>query len=98
MSDNFMPITINVLHDQALIEHFEEGIGRRVFILTPAFPFVFIGKIIDVIEDHVFIDVETTSISQLENRIWNIHIHQIQTFFIERDNGPSIPELKDEIY
>ncbi|MFC4403389.1 hypothetical protein [Gracilibacillus xinjiangensis] len=89
--------TDNILHDYALVEHFEDGIGRMVFIMTPSFPFIFIGKIVDVMYDHVIIDVETTSISQLENRIWNLHIHQIEAFYIERDNGPKIPELREDL-
>jgi hypothetical protein len=85
----------NTIHDEALMQHFKDGIGRKVFILTPSFPFVFIGKIIDMIDDNVVIDVETTTIAQLENRIWNVHIHQVEAFFIERDDGPKIPKLKD---
>jgi hypothetical protein len=85
----------NTIHDEALLQHFKDGIGRKAFILTPSFPFVFIGKIIDIIDDLAVIDVETTTIAQLENRIWNVHIDQIEAFFIERDDGPRIPKLKD---
>jgi hypothetical protein len=86
---------INVVHDAALIQHFINGIGRKVFLLTPSFPFMFIGRIIGVLDDILELDVETTHFSQLENRIWHIHIHSIETFYIERDDGPRIPELKD---
>jgi len=87
--------TINDIHDEALIQHFKDGVGRKVFVLIRSFPFVFIGKIIKVVEDHVLIDVETTIVSQLENREWYVHIHQIEVFFIERDDGPKIPQLRD---
>ncbi|MEH7238321.1 hypothetical protein [Bacillus sp. JJ1562] len=86
---------INVMRDQAIVDHFEDGIGQRVLILSPAFPFLFIGTILDVIDDLVEIDVETTQVAQLEDRIWHIHIHNIEVFFIEREDGPQIPELKD---
>ncbi|MFT4412453.1 hypothetical protein ACLM5H_01210 [Fredinandcohnia humi] len=54
-----------------------------------------IGTILDVIDDLVEIDVETTQVAQLENRVWHIHIHNIEVFFIEREDGPRIPELRD---
>ncbi|WP_017727767.1 hypothetical protein [Halalkalibacterium ligniniphilum] len=88
---------INDLHDEGLIQTFVEGIGKKVFILTPSFPFLFIGKIIDVIGDHLMLDVETSSIQQLENRKWHVHIHQIEAFYIETSDGPKIPELKDDL-
>lgn len=78
---------------QALVRHFEEFIGNRLFILIPQFPFMFIGTLLAVRNDQLIIDVERTHIEQLENRIWEIHIDTIHTFFIERDEGPTIPTL-----
>lgn len=88
-------IDINTIHDEAIIQHFEDGVGRKMFALIPNFPFMFIGTIQEVVDDHVLVDVETTSQAVLENRLWHIHIHSIEIFFIERDDGPRIPELKD---
>ncbi|RIU90173.1 hypothetical protein [Oceanobacillus picturae] len=88
--------TVNVLHDQALVEEFIEGIGKNIFILTPSFPYVFIGKLVDVIEDQAVVDVKVTSISELENRQWYIHIHQIEVFYIQQKGQPRIPELRDD--
>lgn len=89
--------SINAIHDEALIDHFIDGIGRKLLSLTSSFPFIFIGEIIDVVEDYVVVDVETTSIAELEERRWHIHIHDIEVFYIERDDGPRIPELKDDL-
>jgi hypothetical protein len=86
---------INLIHDAALIQHFVNGTGRKAILLTPSFPFLFIGRIVGVIDDILELDVETTHFSQLEGRIWHIHIHSIETFYIERDDGLKIPELKD---
>lgn len=86
---------INEVRNQAITEHFREGIGQRVFILFPNFPFMFIGIIQDVVDDLLELFVETTQIAQLENRIWHIHIHNIEVFFIEREGGPQIPQLVD---
>lgn len=89
--------SINDIHDEMLIKHFEAGLGKKVFILTSSFPFVFIGKIKEIIDDFAVVDVETTSISELEKRKWHIHIHDIEVFYIERSDGPPIPNLTDNM-
>lgn len=86
---------INVVHDQALIEEFINGIDKNVFIMTPSFPYIFIGKLVDVVEDHAVVDVKVTSISELEDRLWHVHIHQIEVFYIQRKGLPRIPQLKE---
>lgn len=87
--------SINDLHDEALIQEFVSHVGKRVLIITPSFPYIYIGKIEEVIEDHLVMDVNVTMIAELENRKWYIHIHQIETFYIEKEGKPAIPELKD---
>lgn len=86
---------LNVLHDEALLQEFKNSIGRNVLILTPSYPYVFIGKIIELVEDYAVVDVNVTTIAELENRKWHIHIDQIEAFFIERQGLPEIPDLKD---
>ncbi|MDQ0218907.1 hypothetical protein ELQ35_10475 [Peribacillus cavernae] len=93
--DNSNNIDVNAIHDMALLDHFIDGIGQKVIILSPSFPFLFIGTIVDVVEDLIELDVETTHFSQLEDRTWFIHIHNIEVFYIERPGEPQIPELKD---
>jgi hypothetical protein len=88
-------VPIDLIHNQAIIDHFIDGIGRRAFLLTPSYPFMFVGTIKDVVDDLLVLDVETTHYAQLENRLWHIHIHNIEVFFIERDGGPRIPDLSD---
>ena len=87
--------SINLIKDDALIEHFRANIGRRVFILTEAFPFMFIGQIKAVNDDMALLAVETTSIPSLEGKDWTLHIHSIEVFYIETGLGTKIPELKD---
>lgn len=93
--NNGTDVSFNDIHDEALIQHFIDGVGSKVFLLTPNFPFMFVGIIKNVIDDQVEIDVETTTQAVFENRVWQIHIHGIELFFIERDVGPQIPELRD---
>jgi hypothetical protein len=86
---------INTIRDEAIVNHFNENIGSKVFILTESFPFMFIGFIENVIEDMVVLDVLTTNVAELEGREWHVHIHSINVFYIESDIGVRIPDLKD---
>lgn len=85
----------NDIHDEALINEFEENIGKNIFIMTPSYPFVFIGKIVELVGDSVVVDVKIASIGELENRLWFIHVHNIEVFYIEQKGLPKIPQLED---
>jgi hypothetical protein len=87
--------SINDIHDEALVDAFRLAKGRRVFMLLQSYPFIFIGKIEEVIDDMVVLQVETSQFPALENRQWHIHIHIIEVFYIEKSTGPRIPRLKD---
>lgn len=87
--------SIDTNKDEGIIEHFRANIKKRVFILTEAFPFMFIGTIKAVNNDIALLAIETTSIPALEGKEWSLHIHSIEVFYIETDTGPKIPELKD---
>lgn len=87
--------SINTIRDEAIVEHFRANIGRRIFILTEAFPFMFIGTIKALINDMAVLYVETTSIPALEGKDWTVHIHSIDVFYIETGTGTKIPDLKD---
>ncbi|QUW23522.1 hypothetical protein JSQ81_08485 [Sporosarcina sp. Marseille-Q4063] len=95
MTTNRESKSINASKDEGIIEHFRKNIGRRVFILTEAFPFMFIGTIKSLTNDMALLAVETTSIPALEGKEWTLHIHSIDVFYIETGLGPKIPELKD---
>jgi len=88
-------VSINDMHDEALIQHFIDGVGSKILLLIPNFPFMLIGNIKSVIDDHVEIDVETSSQATFEKRVWQVHIHAIEVFFIEREDGQQIPILRD---
>jgi hypothetical protein len=96
MALNFSQMTdVNEIHDQAIIQHFKNGINHKALVLSPSYPYIFIGIIKNVLGDTVEIDVETTHFAQLENRKWYIHIHNIEIFYIERPGAPKIPKLDD---
>jgi hypothetical protein len=96
MTLNFSQMTdVNEIHDQAIIQHFKNGINHKALVLSPSYPYIFIGIIKKVLGDTVEIDVETTHFAQLENRNWYIHIHNIEIFYIERPGAPKIPKLDD---
>lgn len=87
--------SINTMREEALVTYFRRNIGRRVFILTESFPFMFIGKIQDVHGDMLVLDVETTSVPALEGKVWNVHIDSIDLFYVETGIGAKIPHLKN---
>jgi hypothetical protein len=80
-------VTIAIQH---LSPSFEAG--KKAFILTPQFPFMVIGKIVKVIDDYVYIDVESTHISELEGKEMRIQVNTIEAFYIEQEGTP-IPPL-----
>ncbi|PIC86599.1 hypothetical protein CSV72_07065 [Sporosarcina sp. P20a] len=86
---------INLVREEGISVHFGQNIGGKVLILTEAFPFMFIGEIISVVDDFVEIKVQTTSIPALEGKTWFVHIDTIEVFYIETENGVPIPELKE---
>ncbi|MFS0689354.1 hypothetical protein AB1K89_08935 [Sporosarcina sp. 179-K 8C2 HS] len=87
--------SFNDKKEEGIILSFRKNMGRRVFILTEAFPFMFIGKVKSIVEDMVVLDVETTSVPALEGKDWSVHIHSIEVFYIETGIGAKIPHLKD---
>jgi len=77
----------------ALREEIIQGIGNRALFLTAQYPFLLIGEILDVVSDYIQVDVETTHIEQLENRVWTLNIDTINAFYIERPGQAQIPNL-----
>jgi hypothetical protein len=76
-------------------EFVTKGIGERAFILITEFPFVYIGTIMDVVNDYVLVDVDTAEQAIFEDRIWAIHLEAIRVIYYEMEGFPRIPELKD---
>lgn len=87
---------VNVMRDGAIIEHFKQNIGRKIFILTEAFPFLYIGILKDVVDDMAILDVQTSHVPALEEKEWHVHIHSIDVFYIETGIGEKIPDLKND--
>lgn len=83
---------INFIREAAVEEIFRKSISKRVLILTQEFPFLVIGKIKNVEGDYVFVDVDTTHIDPLEDRIFRIHLDRVEVFYIEK-HGQPIPEI-----
>ena len=86
---------VNDSREDSLVIYFKRNVGRRVFILTEAFPFMFIGKIKGIMGDVVTLDVQTTSVPALEGKVWHLHLDAIEVFYIETGTGAKIPHLKD---
>ena len=85
---------INFIRESAVEQIFKKSICKRVLILTEEFPFIVIGRIQKVEGDYVFVDVETTHIDPLENRIFRIHLDRVEVFYIEK-KGQEIPWINN---
>ncbi|MBP1155885.1 MULTISPECIES: hypothetical protein [unclassified Paenibacillus] len=84
---------IHILRRKSISEAFEQGIGRRVFLLIPQYPFMMIGRIDRMVSDFVVLEAETTNINELDGRMISVHIDQIEVFYIEGKHGVKIPRL-----
>lgn len=87
-------LLINNIRWYFVAREFENNQGKRALILIPQFPFLVIGRIVKVVSDFVFVDVETTHISELEGKVLRIHLDDIEVFHIEEKNSP-IPRITD---
>ena len=88
---------INFIRESAVEEIFRKSICKKVLILTQEFPFLVIGKIKKIEGDYVFVDVETTHIDPLEDRIFRIHLDRVEVFYIEKPGRP-IPKIPQSHY
>lgn len=86
---------INAIRSAALEQSFRAAGGKKTLIMTAEFPFMVIGRILRVESDYVFVEVETTHIDQLENRIFRIHLDRIVSFYIEEPCRP-IPKIEHD--
>jgi hypothetical protein len=77
----------------SLYKHFEICKSQRTFFLLSQYPYMLIGKVTEVFEDYVEVQVDTSIIETFEDRLWYVHIDLIQTFYNENENGPEIPIL-----
>lgn len=85
---------INEIRQATVSKEFSNSTGNKALILISPFPFLVIGKIVKVVEDFVFFDVETTHISELEGKILRVHLDDIEVFYIE-NGGPKIPVISN---
>lgn len=86
-------LLINPIRRSVVSRTFQNNRGKRSLILMAEFPFLIIGTIQEVVSDYVIIETETTSISELEGMNLNIHLDQIQVFYIET-GSKKIPRIE----
>ena len=87
---------INAFRQMQVTSEFKESLGMRALIITPSFPFLIIGKIVDVIGDYVAIKAEVTNVTELDGETFNIHIDNIEVFYIQKPGQPVIPDIRGE--
>lgn len=88
-------MAINDIRQAVLSRTFEDATGKMVLVMTPFFPFLIIGEIMNVKSDFVIIKIETTHIQEIEGQRIRIHIDDIDVFHIEEEGNP-IPSFNED--
>ncbi len=87
---------INAVREAHMNREFEEHLSRRVLILMASYPFLIIGKIVEVVGDYVAVKAEVTNVTELDGETFNIHIDNIEVFYIQKPGKPVIPDIRGE--
>lgn len=91
-------LDINAIREAGVTQEFKQNIGRRALILIFPFPFLIIGRIEDVEADYLIICSEVTNVNELDGEEFRIHIDEIEVFYIEKDHGRPIPDIRNGIH
>ncbi|MFD2700577.1 hypothetical protein ACFSVM_08845 [Paenibacillus shunpengii] len=86
-------LNISLLRQEALVEEFNQAVGNRILVLTESYPFFFVGEIVEVRADTVYILVDLSNIPEFDNVNLRTQINNIQVYFIETPDNP-IPEIR----
>ena len=87
-------VDINAIREAVVAEFFSENAERRALLLISPYPFLIIGKILEVVSDYLVIEAEVTNIAELDNEAFRVHIDDIEVFYIE-GKGKKIPDIRD---
>lgn len=86
---------INARRESGVTLEFSGNIGKRALILIFPYPFLVIGTIVDVVSDYLIILAEVTNVNELDGEEFRVHIDDIEVFYIEQENKPSIPDIRN---
>ncbi len=87
---------INAIRQACVTREFEEHLSSRTLILMASYPFLIIGKIVEVVGDYVAVKAEVTNVTELDGETFNIHIDNIEVFYIQKPGKPVIPDIRGE--
>lgn len=73
--------------NQSLVEKLQWGIGKRVLVMTGAFPFFVVGILQDVRGDNIHVITEFGVPAPLKNQEFCIHLEHIAAFYVEERQG-----------
>lgn len=76
--------------NQSLAEKLSLSIGKRILVMTRAFPFFIVGRLIDVEPDTIHVITEFGVPSPLRDQEFAIQIEHLSAFYAE-ENGGEIP-------
>ena len=73
--------------NQSLADKLSLSIGNRILVMTSAFPFFVVGRLIDVEPDTIHLMSEFGVPAPLKNQEFSIQIEHISTFYAELNEG-----------
>ena len=91
----FSSMNINAIREASVTEQFMNNLGKRALILIFPYPFLIIGSIVEVVSDYLVINAEVTNVTELDGEEFRVHIDDIEVFYIEQENKPPIPDIRN---
>ena len=73
--------------NQTLVEKIELSVGNRVLVMSAAFPFFVVGKLLKVEADTIHVMSEFGVPAPLKNQEFAIQLEHISTFYAEETEG-----------
>lgn len=70
-----------------LVEKIECSVGKRILVMTGAFPFFLVGRLVKVEPDTIHVMSEFGVPAPLKNREFAIQLEHIATFYAEEIEG-----------
>lgn len=73
--------------NQTLVEKIELSVGNRVLVMSAAFPFFVVGRLLKVEADTIHVMSEFGVPAPLKNQEFAIQLEHISTFYAEETEG-----------
>lgn len=73
--------------NETLVEKIERSVGNRILVMTGAFPFFVVGRLIKVEPDTIHVMTEFGVPAPLKDQEFAIQLEHIAAFYAEEEEG-----------